>query len=96
MGFELNTYLRADCNPFQRLWRVGAIFVLSLCHTPKHQYLPKGAFTVSSALDFVAGAQGHSLIVWIWWPAELVFLGPMEIETIGEINLVGHYPQGTA
>lgn len=51
---------------------------------------------MSSALDFVAGAQGHSLIVWIWWPAELVFLGPMEIETIGEINLVGHYPQGTA
>ena len=37
-------YLATDCNPFRRPQRAGAIFVLSLCHTPECQCAPRGSF----------------------------------------------------
>ena len=55
----------------------------------------RGALTVSSAPDFGLMPRGHSLIAWLWWPAELAFLGSTEIKTIGETTFGQLRPQGT-
>ena len=51
-------YLGADCNSFQRSWRVGAIFTLTLHCTPECQYLLEGRFACVWCLLFAADPQG--------------------------------------
>ena len=68
-------YLGADCNSFQRSWRVGAIFTLTLHCTPECQCLLEGRFACVCCLVFAADTQGTAFDCLVLVDEEACILG---------------------